>query len=257
MKWTAARAEEFLEQSVANQPIIVFVHGNRADLGKAISQGLPMFHRLKRNGAGRPFRLVIWAWPAERVRTGPRRDAMIKAARSDIQSYYLAQWLDRLPPGAPVLLVGYSFGARVIAGALHLAEGGALAGRKLEVGEEESKPRSIRLMLIAAAMDSQWLLPGNRHGLAVRGVDRMMITCNCLDPVLRLYPRLYRRGDLSALGLAGPAGSQKLAEAGLHLETVRVECQVGREHDWQAYLRSPAVDLRLAHYAFLAGEGED
>lgn len=255
--WTPADAAGFFKQASDGRPIVVFVHGNRADLGKALSQGLAMFCRLRQDSPGEPFRLVIWAWPADRVCAGPRRDALLKASRSDVESYYLARWLERLPPRVPVLLVGYSFGARVIAGALHLAEGGSLAGWTLDRGDADAEPRLRRVMLVAAALDSEWLLPGGRYGLALGGVDRTMITCNCLDPVLRLYPRLRRDDHSSALGFAGPAAPRQLAEAGLRLETVRMECQVGREHDWQAYLRSPAVDSRLARYAFLAGEAED
>lgn len=254
--WTAATAEAFFEPALAEVPIVVFVHGNRADQCKAVNQGLPILHRLQRDSAGQPFRLVIWAWPADRIGGGPRQDALVKAARSDVQSYYLAEWLDRLPAEAPVLLIGYSFGARVIAGALHLAGGGQLAGWQLQRDTREAERRPARVMLIAAALDSEWLLPGGRNGLAFHGIDELLITTNCLDPVLRLYPRMRRGDRSSALGFAGPACPWRLSDAGLRFESVRVECQVGREHDWCAYLGSPAVDSRLARYAFPADEAE-
>ncbi|MDD4268532.1 MAG: hypothetical protein PHO07_20735 [Pirellulales bacterium] len=254
--WTAATAEAFFEPALAEVPLVVFVHGNRADLCTAVNQGLPIFHRLRRVSADQPFRLVIWAWPADRTAGGPRRDALVKAARSDVQSYYLAAWLDRLPAESPVLLIGYSFGARVIAGALHLAEGGQLNGWQLQRDGPEAERRPARVMLIAAALDSEWLLPGSRHGLALHGIDQLMITGNCLDPVLRLYPRMRRDDRSTALGFAGPACPRRLSDAGLCFERVRVECQVGRAHDWRAYLDSPAVDSRLARYAFPVGGAE-
>ncbi len=71
--WTAATAEAFFEPPLANVPIVVFVHGNRADQCKAVNQGLPILHRLQRDSAGQPFRLVIWAWPADRIGGGPGR----------------------------------------------------------------------------------------------------------------------------------------------------------------------------------------
>ncbi len=82
-------------------------------------------------------------------------------------------------------------------------------------------------MLIAAALDSEWLLPGGRNGLAFHGIDELLITSNCLDPVLRLYPRMRAAIGPSALGFAGPACPRRLSDAGLRFESVRVECQVG------------------------------
>ncbi len=193
----------------------------------------------------------IWSWPADQIRGGPRKDAQVKAARSDAQSFYLAAWLERLAPEIPVTLIGYSFGARVIGGALHLAEGGTLLGMKRDVATPSATKRPLRVMLVAAAADSEWLLPGNRHGLAGRQIDQMMVTRNCCDRVLRFYPRMRPNDSSSALGFAGPTSPGRLAESGLNFETVPVESQVGREHLWHTYLRSSAVRSRLAWYSFL------
>ena len=175
----------------------------------------------------------------------------MKARRSDTQSFYLASWLERLPKDTPVGLIGYSFGARVVGGALHLAEGGALLGRTSEGTLADEDRRPFRVMLVAGALDCEWLLPESRNGLAGRAVERMFITRNCCDPVLRLYPRMRRCDSSSALGFAGPASPGRLRQSGLDFEVVPVECQVGRDHGWHTYLRSSAVRSRLAWYAFL------
>jgi hypothetical protein len=248
-RWSTVAADQFFDHAATETPVVVFVHGNRTDRCDAISEGWPVFRRLRQQAAGRPFRLVIWSWPAERV-GGPRRDVLLKASRSDTQSFYLAAWLDRLPPDTPVSLIGYSFGARVIGGALHLSEGGTLLGRKHETTSKEPR-RPVRAMLVAAALDSEWLLPGGRHGEATERIGQLMVTRNCCDPVLRLYPRMRRNDRSSALGFAGPYAPQRLAETGLTLEVVPVESQVGRDHLWLSYLRSPAVQSRLSQYTFL------
>ena len=237
-----------------DEPIIVFVHGNRTGACDVVNLGRPAFSRLQRDAPDRSFRFVHWSWPADRVGRRPRRDVQIKAARSDTQAHYLAAWLRRLPDETPVTLIGYSFGARVIAGALHLNQGGSLNGWSTEEPAAETARRPCRVMLVAAALDAEWLLPGQRNGQAFGGVEQMLITRNTCDPVLRLYPRMDRCDDSEAMGFAGPAGSWKLAEVGFQFETVPVECQVGRDHAWATYISSHAVGSRLAWYSFLLDE---
>lgn len=249
--WEQSDSEGFFTTTAVDEPLIVFIHGNRTDSCDAIREGWPVYERLLAESGGQPFRFVIWSWPADHVRGGPRQDALVKAARSDGQSLYLAAWLERLPPEVPLTLIGYSFGARVIGGALHLAEGGTLLGRTQETIVAHHDRRPMRVMLVAAALDCEWLLPGSRNGLAIRSVEQMMVTRNCCDPVLRLYPRMRRNDSSSALGFAGPASPGRLTESGLALEIVPVECQVGRDHSWLTYWRSSAVRSRLASYAFL------
>ncbi len=252
--WVQADSKSFFESVKDNEPVVVFIHGNRTDSCDAIGEGWPVYRRLQDESGGRPFRFVIWSWPADQVRGGPRKDALVKAARSDTQGFYLAAWLDRLPAETPVTLIGYSFGARVIGGALHLAEGGTLLGRTKESVSPNRNRRPMRVMLVAAALDCEWLSPGSRNGLAAQAVEQMLITRNCCDRVLRLYPRMRRCDSSSALGFAGPASPGQLAGSGLALETVPVESQVGREHSWLNYFRSHALRSRLAWYAFLQEE---
>lgn len=248
--WEQADSDAFFAGAAAEKPVIVFVHGNRAGFCDAVNDGWPVYRQLHVESGGHPFQFVIWSWPADQIRGGPRNDALVKAGRSDVQSFYLAAWLDRLPPQTPVTLIGYSFGARIIGGALHLGQGGELLG-KTSPGQDR---RPVRVMLIAAALDCEWLSPGSRNGQAVGAIEQMFITRNCCDPVLRLYPRMRRCDSSSALGFTGPASSARLAQPGAALETVGVESQVGRDHSWHSYLRSHAVRSRLAQYAFLAEE---
>ncbi len=252
--WNQADAGAFFGAVDGTAPVIVFIHGNRSDRCDAVNEGWSTYRQLLGQSGDRPFRFVIWSWPADHVRGGPRKDALIKADRSDTQSFYLAAWLDRLPQETPVGLIGYSFGSRVICGAIHLSEGGTLVGMTLEPAARKEQRRPLRVMLIAAAVDSEWLLPGSRNEKAPQGIEQMMVTRNCCDPVLRLYPRMRRYDSSSALGFAGPASPKRLAETGLALETVPVESQVGRDHSWYTYLRSSAVRSRLGWYAFLTDE---
>lgn len=259
-KWDPAKPDDFFEIDGQPVPMTLFIHGNRTDLNGAIGDAWRVLRRMRRDAAGRPFRFVIWTWPSDRIRGTNRRDVRLKAAYSDVQSRYLADCLARLDrdhPNVPVGLIGYSFGARVITGALELLAGGRVAGRTLpqsdaanqdaaEPADEKRGPRR-RAVLVAAALDADWLLPGRRHGRALSQVERMLVIKNPRDPVLRFYPRMYHRGGPQAMGYAGPAGCPPAEK----IELLSVGCSVGRNHDWAHYAASPGLLRRLAWYTFL------
>ncbi|HYW78439.1 MAG TPA: hypothetical protein VE890_02645, partial [Thermoguttaceae bacterium] len=145
--WEPAVAKDLVEQSDPTVPTVVFIHGNRSGLNDAVRGGLPVYRYLQRCAEGRPLRFVIWAWPADRAGRGVLDDARIKARYSDAQSYYLADWLSQLASDGPVNLVGYSFGARVVTGALHLLGGGQVAGRSLP-SETQAEHGPLRAVLV-------------------------------------------------------------------------------------------------------------
>lgn len=249
-RWLTLDEESFLGDVDRALPTTVFVHGNDTGRRAATDDGWRLLQRMKQDAAGPPFRFVVWSWPSDRLHTRRRPDAQAKASGSDVQSYYLARCLERMghaDPKAEVSLVGYSFGARVIAGALHMLGGGEVAGRKLP-GPIDAKSTPIhRAVLVAAAMDADWLFEGHRNGLALAQVRRMLVTQNRCDRALKWYPLLYRRGGPHALGHVGPAGCGRLD----NVELLDVTCSVGRTHNWARYLAAPGLRRRLASYTFL------
>ena len=232
-------------------PTTVFVHGNCTNHNFAVRSGWYVYRRMKRDARGRPFRFVIWSWPSDRVARRYRQDARTKAGYSDVQAYYLANCLRQISLRAPVSLVGYSFGARVITGALHLFGGGRIAGRRLPDREDsepaETRRQPIRAVLVAAALDSDWLMPGHRNGLALSQVERLLVTRNGHDRVLKWYPLMYGLGGPRAMGHAGPAGCRDAQK----IELLDVSCSVGRDHAFAHYMRASALQRRLARYTFL------
>jgi pimeloyl-ACP methyl ester carboxylesterase len=249
-RWQAADAAAFQAAFTPGVPTIVLVHGNGSDEEAAVQHGNELYCLLKQHACGHPFRLVVWSWPADKVVRRPRPDVQIKVCRSDVEAYYLAHMLAKLPKGAPLTLVGYSLGARTVCGALELLAGGPAACRNLPAETLEawkaSGPRPIRMMLLAAAMDSDWLEPCCPDGLALVAVERTLVSRNGYDKVLKWYSRLYGRNGPEALGYAGPAST-----VGGKLEIVDLSCEIGREHDFDRYQESSAVSQRLGWYTFL------
>ncbi|MEN6449574.1 MAG: alpha/beta hydrolase [Thermoguttaceae bacterium] len=245
-----ADAEEFRSCDSVEMPTVVFVHGNNTAASEAVTKGLYVYASICSQVGDKPFRFVIWSWPADRLRRIAGNTRM-KAVQCDVESYYLAAWLDGLRPGTKVCLVGHSFGPRIIAGALHLLGGGELACRRLPektvAAWAGGKRNPLRAVLLAGALDADWLAAGSRNGRALSLSDQVLITCNEGDRVLRWYPHLWSRHGPQALGLVGPCG----LDAADNVEVVDVRGAVGRIHDWRGYASASEVCCRWAHYTFL------
>lgn len=253
-QWLPSDAAAFQTTDNAQVPTIVFVHGNRTDADEAITKGCCAYEGMRTFASGRPFRFVIWSWPAERALRKHRADTQLKAEYSDAESYYLAYWLNNLRPGMPVALVGHSFGPRIIAGALHLLAGGAIDCRQLPneitVSWATGKRNPVRVMLLAAAMDGDALSPNGQNALALPLSERSLITVNECDRVLKWYPRLYGRGGPEALGFLGPCGLTGNADI------LDISSSVGRTHDWDRYCAAVTACGLWSQYTFLDQSAE-
>ena len=248
-EWSAADAAMFRASDDPAVPTVVFIHGNRSDADEAVEKGWCTYQSI-RSQSDRPLRFVIWSWPADREFRRNRPDARLKAAYSDVDAWYLAQWLAEVRPGVRLSLIGHSFGPRIITGDLHLLAGGQLAGCGLPEGTvtawSTGKRNPIRAVLLAAALDYDWLAPGGCHEQALSLVDQMLVTCNSCDRALRWYPRIDGRGGPSALGFVGPGG----VENAKNIELLDVSALVGPFHDYRRYYAVPDVYCRWAHYTF-------
>lgn len=249
--WTDAAFEELTAADSPQLVTSVLVHGNDTDSRLAISKGWEVYRSLVQKApAEQRVRLIVWSWPSDHIPGRFRDDARIKAQRTNVEAYYLARFLDRQRGHNPVSLVGYSFGARVITGALHLLGGGVLEGRRL--GRREQYPRPpLHAVLMAAALDRDWLLPGCQHGFALSAVERMVVLVNPQDRVLKWYRFLSHRRDDQALGAAGLGADTRLGALRKKVVEVNVSQAVGNKHGWTTYINSPTIVQRLHQEALV------
>lgn len=238
-RWRRSSFSRLLTPDDQGRTTVVWIHGNRVPASRAVGIGKAFYQRLvAAPTANRPLRFVIWSWPTDQIR-GPLRDARSKAARSDVDGYYLAEFLRSLPPTDDVAITGYSFGARVVTSALHLMGGGKLFGRKLQ--DNYRRPFPYRVVLMAAAVNNNWLLPGHAHGRALEQTEKMLSLYNSHDEALRLYRFVSRHSHPAALGYTGICGHCQLHEYAARFEQINVACAVGSEHDWRRYVHSRMV----------------
>ncbi|MFV1966524.1 MAG: hypothetical protein ACC628_13955 [Pirellulaceae bacterium] len=237
--WRKATLSEFLASGESVVTTLVYVHGNRFDWNDAIRRGMCARESLAigdRNGAP-PVRYVIWSWPSDQIQ-GVLRDVRVKANRTRCEAYYLAGFLAEMDPEAPVSLIGFSYGARIITGALHLLGGGALCG----LGLDEPPPRPpARVVLGAAAMHNHWLLPGHFHGFAFDQTDEMLVFHNSRDRVLKRYRLLDHKSRAKALGSTGLPACHGFDAISDRITQIDAGRYVGRSHAEMSYFCCPSL----------------
>jgi len=250
-RWLKASFDEFLAAGAVPAATHVWVHGNQITADDACKGGLAVYRSLAACApAETPLRFVIWSWPSQKQQ-GPFRDVKAKATRSDLDALYFGWFLGQLEPTGPITLSGYSFGARIITGGLHLAGGGELAGRVLEPLPQTQA--TFRVALLAAAVDNDWLLPGRRHGQALSQVEQMLLLNNGCDRVLKRYHWLEHDGD-NALGYTGLAGVGLLGDEVHKVRQMNVCSIVGKQHDWTNYFDAPSLAGRIRNLTFATNE---
>lgn len=278
----------------ASQAITVFyVPGNRIANEEAERRAWRLYGVLKAASDAQPLRVVLWSWPSDKIK-GQRADIRVKSERTLPESFYLGAVLRRFKVQDQVSLVGYSFGARIICGALHLVSGGMLDGRALDgttlggvtlggaplVGDTlagdtpagksrdgdlppaASTAAQFRVLLMAAAAPTSWLLPDGYHAGALSQVHQMLILYNPQDAALRHF-HLMDPDRQRALGYAGLdlrrlpgylAASQEspaeiLAAGHDRVRQRAVQLEIGNAHDENRYYLSRRVLEELQRYA--------
>jgi hypothetical protein len=232
----------------------IFVHGNRIAWNEAFTKGWDTYRTLVRSAGETPVRFIIWSWPSDAIR-GPVQDAREKACRANPTGYYLGWFLDQLNPETPVSLMAHSFGARVVTGALHVLGGGQIGGHRLD---ERSHPvrQSMPVVLLVAALDSDWLLPGRFHGQAMSQVSSMLLINNSCDILLKRYHLIYgRRCSQQALGYTGLAAWAATDADWTKVSQINAASIVGRRHGFARYIGSSDLVARMRpHLLFETGK---
>ncbi len=200
---TSSSVDEYFSTLDSSRPVVVYVHGNRQDAQDAIERGLFVYRETVqyRCGVG-PIDWVIWSWPSDKEGILVK-DAREKAYRTDAQGLYLASILRRhAEQSLPTTLIGYSFGGRVITGALHAMAGGSIGRRTLPGAPVIGA--SYDVGLVAPAIENDWMDTCGYHSLATQNIDRIVLLYNQRDAVLKRYWLLDKMRSSVALGYSGP-----------------------------------------------------
>jgi hypothetical protein len=249
--WQPSDVSSIVGRIDATMPTVIYVHGNRVANGEDKWDGLTMYRRLVNCAtSSQPIRFIILSWPSAQI-PGPLRDVRVKAARTGPAGCQLAWIVDQMPPDARLGFIGYSYGARIVTGALHINAGGNLSGMGLAAPSTAGRSPA-RVVLIAAALDADWLAPGHYHGNAMALVDRMLLINNCADPVMKFYHFSNPNGRPRALGLTGPTC---IGPDAWKIRCRDVSRYAGSTHDLAAYVCAPGVMQDTWRYVTFEDQG--
>ncbi|MCU0720340.1 MAG: alpha/beta hydrolase [Pirellula sp.] len=181
-RWNASSLSEALQGD--DKLTIVYVHGNFMERENARERVRIIDAYLKRQ-AKETYRLLQFSWPSEKQRP-ILRDAADNAKVAEMESLYLAWILKQLQSQSRVSILGFSYGARTVTGALHLDAGGSIPGLSF-MPPDARRSIPYRLGLIAPAVDKKWLTSSGRYSSALSQVDGFVNLYNSRDPVLRRF----------------------------------------------------------------------
>jgi hypothetical protein len=168
-KWVEESEEVFLKTLDPQQTLNIILPGYSTTMKWVVQHLESLQVALEKQAKCRgmdcvPSRLVIVAWPSEIERVPLLRDAREKALRADLEGYWLAQFIAKLPKDYRVNLVGYSFGSRIATASAHHLAGGERCGCPSTASLDS--PRLTATMM-ASAVDADWLAECQPHRLAL------------------------------------------------------------------------------------------
>ncbi len=144
----------------------------------------------------------------------------------------------RHPNVVPIYDVGVDRGVLFVV--MPVLEGGTLSDR-VQAGVADATSLGW-LAELASALDYDWLEPDQRHGLALKSTQRMLLVNNSCDRILAHYRLLAcdRHGP-PALGYCGVRSRAALGPDGENVRQFDACCEVGSQHMWRLYVGSETI----------------
>lgn len=242
--------EEFLGALQPSVPVCIVVHGSFVNWRDVVLQSHHTYRWIRAAAPRQPLHVVFLTWPSDSCLFLPRTKITHLGRQSAYNGHYLAQLLCRIPCDHPISLVGHSHGARLILAALHLRGGGDLYGQRMTC--RPPGPQRIRTVLAAAALEHDWLNPGERYDLALGQTECLLNLQNRKDCVLAFYPWLHIGAEhtLGKIGL-GRDDYCQLGPQAAKITSVEVDGLVRHQHGWPAYYAHPEfADLMVPYIYF-------
>lgn len=246
----SATQQQMLASLHPGAPVCIMIHGSFVDWEAVCQESRLARNWIKRACPGRPVHILFFTWPSDETRKLLLPvDVAVLGKRAGRHAQDLAYLIGQIPTEHPLCLVGHSHGARMALATLHLLGGGEIDGICLPAGPYRG--HRLRAVLAAAAVDRNWLNPGELYERAILRAECILNLQNRHDAALSLYP-LSRLGGTRALGRAGLSDKdrQRLGPWYAKLHEVDVTEWVGRRHLWSMYMQFPEIAGLMAPYVF-------
>ena len=201
------------------------------------------------------MQVVFFTWPADgNLPIVLPVDIAVLGRRSSAHSIFLAKLITQLAPSQPVCLLGHSHGARACLATLHLLGGGRLEeGQILPAGC--TPPARIRTVLVAAAVDHNWLNPGQRYDKALFTPEKVLLLRNSRDGWLSVYQARKIAGE-RALGKDGLGTADRAALGELSNKIVDLNAAqfTSNSHAFASFHERPELGAAVLPFVYFQDE---
>lgn len=246
--WHDATLSDYFATVRPGATTVVYIHGNDVEAWESDDLGWNAYAAIACGARDdHPIHFVIWSWPSNRE-NGRLRDIRDHAVRTAADGYYLGWVLAQLPPDAEIGLIGFSYGGRIVTGALEYLGGGEVAGQQLS--SEPVSTHNVRAVLQSPAVDVTWIMSGGCHQNFAARVDSLLVQYNPCDPALQRFRWSDKCSRPTALGYVGIGVYRPSAERSEEIREEDVSGLIGRSHRSRDYLDSPEL-MRRARAALL------
>jgi len=232
--WVNVERNELID-SLTSGEIVIYVHGNRMEFYNAAERGRRYYEQLAASEPP-PIRFIIWSWPSDQIKRA-FNDVRAKAARADCEAEFLAEFLQSVPTESTILMIGFSFGASVISGALQHA------------AETQMACPQARVVFVAPALATGWLGPNQHHWLAWEKMESLLIFYNSCDRALKRFRFSDPCFQPEALGYTGPWWASQVPSRVEHEDTCSL---IGKAHTEANYLASTYLMNRVRGFLDLS-----
>lgn len=238
-------------------PVCIMVHGSFVTSDTVAEDSKNTFRWLRRAAPHLPLQVVFLTWSSEGLLTlnpaiaassaVPGLDVAILGRRAEFNGIRLVKLIQSISPESPISLIGHSHGARIVASGLDLMGGGELCGVKLCEGPSHH----IRTILAAAAIDHDWLCPGQRYEHALNATECMLNIRVRKDWALIIYP-LRRPFSRRALGSAGftQGDMDRLGHRASQVSNYDLSEMIGYGHIWPEFYEHQSIANELVDWVY-------
>ena len=250
--------EVFLQTLRPDRPTCITIHGSYNYWPDVLSESVHALRWVNQAAQGCEVQFVYFSWPADGyAHLVFPLELVAMGRRASRHSLYLANLLTQFPAEQPICLVGHSHGARCSVAALHALGGGSLEdGSRLAPGL--GVPRRMNAVLLAAAVDHDWLNPGERYGAALPVTEQLLVMQNERDGWLRAYPLKDLLGNRQALGRAGfqEGDTLRMSDQIGKVSVLDASPFAGRSHDFRAFHSRAELAAAMTPFILFRSEGE-
>ncbi|MFM8289236.1 MAG: alpha/beta hydrolase [Planctomycetaceae bacterium] len=242
--------EQFLATVRPDRPVCFMIHGSYNAWSDVVKESDSNVAFLREAAGGQDVQVVCFTWPSNGyVPVLLPVELRLLGRKAAVHGGYLAQLISRLGRKQPVTVVGHSHGARCAVAALHALGGGTLDDNS-RLARGTGSPESLRCVLLAAAVDHDWLNPGKRYDRALYPVESMLVVHNARDGWLGVYPLHAPLKGQQALGRSGITRQDRQQLNGLanKIDLFDAGPITGRSHDLATFNSSPDLARVLGPY---------